>query len=243
MYRTSDCWNSNDGFIAKEAKFQLVSNPNGTLDGYNVSVYLLKVNDDIDAGFTNFDATGGIGSPSITIKSAESWPCTTEKNNEDIIVELTDFNSGDTGIILDKNSRYIIAVEHPATPTGAVAIFHVISNEKSYNAQTFSTVVIDASGAWFNGFQGVNTPILELNIEHYFLVSTDNKPLPSSVMKLYPNPVVNNTMKVSLSFDQPTDANLAIADINGKVLSFESHKAVSNSIIPVNTTDLKAGNY
>ncbi len=243
MYRTSDCWNSNDGFKAKEAKFQFVANPGGTLDGYNVSVYLLKVNDDIDAGFTNFDDTQGIGSPSITIKSAESWGCTTELNYENIIVRLTDFNSGDTGIVLDKNSRYILAVEHPATPTGAVPIFHVISNEKSYNAQIFSTVVIDASGAWFNGFQGTNTPLLELDIEHFFLVNTDNKPLPSSVMNLYPNPVVNNTLKVSLSFDQQTDANLAIADINGKVLSFESHKAVTNSIIPVNTTELKAGNY
>lgn len=241
MYRTSDCWNANDQFIAKECLYQLVNNPGGTLAGYSNSIYFLRVNDDIDAGFTNFDATGGITSPSITIKSAESFTCTTEVNYDDIIVPLTDFNNGNPGIPLEKSSRYIIGVEHPATPTGAVPIFHVISNEKSYNAQTFSTIVIDDSGAWFNGFQGVNTPILELNIE--IITKTDDKPLPESVMKIYPNPVVDNLLKVSLSFDKATDANLTLTDINGRVLNFESHKAVTNELIPVNTSELKAGNY
>jgi hypothetical protein len=241
LYRTSDGCNIHDKFIAKEVMFRLVANAGGTLNNYAVSIYTMRVNDDIDAGFTNFETTGGIASPSVTIKSADAFTGTTEANYEDIIVPLTDFNTGDAGILLDKNSRYFFGVEHPATPSGAVPVFHAVSNEKSYNAQTFSTFVIDDAGTWFNGFQGVNTPILEVNME--FLVKTDDKPLPSTVMDLYPNPVVDNTLKVKLSFDVATDANLAIADMNGKLLSFESHFGVTNQIIPVNTSELKAGNY
>ncbi len=241
LYRTSDCWNSNDIWVAKDVKFQLVANPGGTLNQYGVSIYMLRVKDDVEADFSNFDDAGGITSTSIDIVSAESFTGTTEQNNQDIFVALTDFNSGMDGIILEKSSRYFVGVDHPATPSGAVPVFHVISNEKSYNAQIFSTFVIDNAGTWFNGFQGTNTPILELNIE--LVVKTDNKPLPLSVMSLFPNPVVDNTLKVKLNFDIPTDANLTIADINGKVLGFESHKAVKEQVFPINTTELKAGNY
>ncbi|MBK9723271.1 MAG: T9SS type A sorting domain-containing protein [Saprospiraceae bacterium] len=62
-------------------------------------------------------------------------------------------------------------------------------------------------------------------------------------MSLYPNPVVNDNLKVGLNFDKATDANLTIADINGKILGFESHKAVTKDIFSISTSDLKAGSY
>ncbi|MBK6544121.1 MAG: T9SS type A sorting domain-containing protein [Saprospiraceae bacterium] len=241
QYRTSDCWNDQDKWIARQAKFQLVSNAGGTLDGYSVSVYLMKVKDDVDAGFTNFESSGGIASTSIDILSAESWTGTTEQNYDEITVDLTDFNTGDNGILLAKKSRYFIGADHLPTPSGAVPVFHAISNEKSYNSQVFSTFVIDQAGEWFNGFQGTNTPIMELILE--FVVKTDDTPLPSTVMSLYPNPVVNDNLKVGLNFDKATDANLTIADINGKILGFESHKAVTKDIFSISTSDLKAGSY
>lgn len=241
QYRTSDCWNANDRFWARTSRFQLVANPGGTLDQYSVSIYLLKVKDDVDAGFTNFDATGGITSPSIDILSAESFTGTTEQNYDNIDIDLTDFNTGDPRIPLQANSRYFICVEHPGTPTGAVPVFHAISNEKSYSAQTFSTIVIDQAGDWFNGFQGVNTPILELFIE--LLVKTDEKPLADNTMNLYPNPVTNNELKVELNFETSTDANITIAQLDGRVLSFEPHKAVQSEVITIPTTQLNAGTY
>lgn len=241
QYRTSDCWNDNDKWLAKQAKFSLVTNAGGTLDGYSVSIYLMKVKDDVDGGFTNFDGSGGIASPSVDILSAEAFSGTTEQNYDPITVDLTDFNTGDNGILLQKSSRYFIGVDHPATPTGAVATFHAISNEKSYNSQPFSTFVIDQAGEWFNGFQGTNTPILELICE--FVTKTDEKPLADNVMSLYPNPVVNDNLKVGLNFANPTDANLTIADINGKILNFESHKQVTKDVFSISTAALNAGSY
>ncbi len=55
--------------------------------------------------------------------------------------------------------------------------------------------------------------------------------------------MVGNELKVSLNFDKATNANLTIAQLDGKVMSFESHKAIEKSIIPVNTSDLNAGTY
>ncbi|MBK6861717.1 MAG: T9SS type A sorting domain-containing protein [Saprospiraceae bacterium] len=241
QYRTSDCWNDNDKWLAKQAKFSMVTNAGGTLDGYAVSIYLMKVKDDVDGGFTNFDGSGGIASPSVDILSAEAFSGTTEKNYDPITVDLTDFNTGDNGVLLQKNSRYFIGVDHPATPTGAVPVFHSISNEKSYNSQPFSTFVIDQAGEWFNGFQGINTPILELILE--FVTKTDEKPLADNVMSLYPNPVVNDNLNVGLNFANPTDANLTIADINGKILNFESHKQVTKDVFTISTSALNAGSY
>lgn len=63
----------------------------------------MKVKDDVDAGFTNFESSGGIASTSIDILSAESWTGTTEQNYDEITVDLTDFNTGDNGILLAKN--------------------------------------------------------------------------------------------------------------------------------------------
>lgn len=241
LYRTSGCWNANDKFCATKTRFSMVANPGGSLDGYAVSLYLMRVLDDVLPDWSNFEGTGGITSPSVEILSAESFTGTTEQNFQLIEVDLTDFNTGEPGIMLLPSSRYFIGTEHPATPTGAVPIFHAISNEKSYNAQSFSTFVIDDAGEWFNGFQGVNTPIQELVI--VLKTSTDEKPLAENVMSVYPNPVVGNELKVSLNFDKATNANLTIAQLDGKVMSFESHKAIEKSIIPVNTSDLNAGTY
>ncbi|MBK9109031.1 MAG: T9SS type A sorting domain-containing protein [Saprospiraceae bacterium] len=219
----------------------MVANPGGSLDGYSVSIYFLKVTDDVEADWSNFEGTGGITSPSVEILSAESFTGTTEQNFQMIEVDLTDFNTGDPGIVLKQNARYFIGSEHPPTPTGAVPIFHAISNEKSYNAQSFSTFVVDAAGEWFNGFQGINTPIQELVID--LCVKTDDKPLAENVMQIYPNPVMDNVLRVSLNFEKPTDANITIAQLDGRIVGFDSHKAIEKSIIPIPTTELKAGTY
>ncbi|MBK8956221.1 MAG: T9SS type A sorting domain-containing protein [Saprospiraceae bacterium] len=241
LYRTSNCWNANDQWKATKTRFSMVANPGGTLDAYSVSIYFLKVNDDIEQDWSNFDGTGGITSPSIEILSAESFTGTTEQNFQLIEVDLTDFNTGDPGILLKPNSRYFIGTEHPPTPTGAVPIFHSISNEKSYNAQAFSTFVIDAAGEWFNGFQGVNTPIQELQLA--LVSSTDEKPLADHTMEVYPNPVADGVLKVSLNFEKATDANITLAQLDGKIVGFDSHKAIDKSIIPVSVQDLNAGTY
>ncbi len=241
LYRTSDCWNANDKFKATKVRFQLVANPGGSLDQYSVSIYMMKVNDDVEADWSNFDGSGGITSPSVEILSAESFTGTTEQNYTPIEVDLTDFNTGDPGINLVQNGRYFFGVEHPATPTGGVPIFHAISNEKSYNSQSFSTFVIDQAGEWFNGFQGTNTPILELILE--IITATDEKPLPSQTMELYPNPVSNNDLKVALQFNKATNANITIAQLDGRVLGINPYKEVKNEVIAIPTTELKAGTY
>lgn len=242
QYRTSTCWNANDLWVAEKARFALVANPGGTLNGYSVSVYFLRVKDDVDPGFTNFDATQGIGSLSVEILSAESFTGVTEQNYDPIEVDLTDFNTGDPTIPLVPGSRYFIGAEHPATATGAVPVFHVISNEKSYNTQPFSTFVIDQAGEWFNGFTGVSTPFMELLIK--LAVLTDDKPLPQNAMELYPNPIASgDALQVSLEFAEPTDANITIAQLDGRILNFSSHQAVQQQIVPVETAGLNEGTY
>lgn len=242
LYRTSDCWNANDQFIATQALYRLVTNAGGTLAGYTTSIYLMKVKDDVDAGFTNFENMNDIASNSVEIVSAESFTCTTEANYENIMVPLTDFNNAGGKVFLNRASRYFLGVDHPATPAGAVPTFHAISNEKDYIGQGFSNFVIDDGGTWYGGAFGRGyTPIMELTIE--LLTKNDDKPLPESVMNIYPNPVITNELKVELNFDKATDANLTVADINGKLLSFEPHKAVTQETININTSELKAGNY
>jgi hypothetical protein len=247
QYRTSDCWNANDQFVATEAVFQMVYNQGGTFDGYAVSVYLLRVTDDVDAQFSNFVDKDGIASASVEVKAADGYIGTsTDQNYMDIIVPLHDYNSPDPTNppppMLDRNSRYLVGIEHPPTPSNGVPVFQAISNEKDYSTQPLSTFIIDQNGDWFQTFSGgIYTPIVELNIA--LITKTDNKPLPANTMELYPNPVVDNNLRVKLTFDKVTEANITITDINGRVLSFEPHAATTTEVFNVNTSTFKAGNY
>ena len=59
--------------------------------------------------------------------------------------------------------------------------------------------------------------------------------LPENTFNLYPNPVINDQLTISLDFDQATDGMIVIYDQNGKVLSMREHKGMMDQTL---TTDV-----
>ena len=75
------------------------------------------------------------------------------------------------------------------------------------------------------------------------ITKTDDIPLPDNSLSIYPNPVVNNELQVTINLEDKKYANLTIFDLNGRVMSFENHKDFDNKIIPVNVSELSNGEY
>ncbi|MDQ3141290.1 MAG: T9SS type A sorting domain-containing protein [Bacteroidota bacterium] len=242
LYRTSNCWNQNDKFFAESAEYSVVANQQGTLNGYQNQIYLLRTNDDILEDWSNFDATMGINSPSVTLKSAEQFTFSTERNYDLVNVPLTDFNTGDK-VALEPNSRYFLLCEHPqeTDPNTGTYRFHAISTEKNYQNQAFGVTVIDNAGAWFNGWQSGQVPVMRMYIE--VILKTDDKELPGQVLSISPNPVVSDKLNVAMNFDNATDANLYIFDINGKVKTFDNYKGITKENVVLNVSSLNSGQY
>ncbi len=241
-FKTANCWNAHDKFWASTATTSFVANPGGSLNGYTVSIYFAKVNPDVEADWSNFDRNLGIASPSVTLLGVDTYTCSSERNYDDITVELTDFENGGTPKIpLEKNTRYFLLVDHPATPPGTIPIFQATSNEKNYNFG-YANVVIDQSGTWFGGGFGPGyTPYLILGLE--LQTKTDETPLPSNAVVVSPNPVVSDELKLEVNFEKPTDINVTIADIQGRVKSLQPFGQIMSQALRINVADYPAGEY
>ncbi len=238
QYRTSNCWGPNDKFEAGAVEYSLVANSGGTLSGYSNSIYLLKVNPDVLEDWSNFEAAGGITSPSITIIGLTSFDFTTQRNYELVSAPLLDINTSGP-IKLDPNTRYFVMVEH-AAEAGASNTwrFQAVSNLRANSQVLGNPLIVD--NEWSNGFAG-SQPLVRLRMN--VLVKTDDIPLPDNSLSIYPNPVVDKELQVSINLEDKKYANLTIFDLNGRVMSFENHKDFDNKIIPVNVSELSNGEY
>lgn len=239
-FKTANCWKPTEKFFASTVTTAFVANDGRTLQDYSVSLFILRVKPEVLADWSDFDLTLGIASTSVDLLGADSYTCTTEANYAPLVIDITDFNNnGAPNIPLDPGTRYFALIEHPATD--GIPVFQVISNEKDY-AFPFANVVINDNDQWFNGgFGDGNTPILDIGLTT--VIGTDDKPLADNVMSIYPNPVISDDLMVSIHFEKATSANITVADLSGKVMSFTSHDALTQEKIKIDTHEFKAGEY
>lgn len=105
QYKTSDCWNVNDRFIAKDAEFSLVYGAGASIKNYGVQIYLLKVKDTVDTDFSNFSAEGGVSGVSTELLSEEMFRGDDEAAYSNISVPLKDTRTQGE-LVLTPGTRY-----------------------------------------------------------------------------------------------------------------------------------------
>ena len=180
--------------------------------------YFFRVKDDVQADWGNFDDT------QFQSESFEWLGLGPYEAPDNIVayslqqVELTSLLGGP--ILLEAGVRYVVAAQY--TPPYEKT-FHAYDN--SVQLPGLSTLVFTDSWGQFTSRPNA---VLRMNID--LVVKTDEKPLPQSVMQIMPNPVRDN-LNLALQFDQPTDATITIADINGRVVTFEDRQGLTNETL------------
>lgn len=223
-----------EDFEVREVEFAFATNTADYPPGdVQATFYLFRINDDVLADYSNFD-DASLLSPSMEWKGLGTYEAPDAITNYTLQkVEITDLTSGNVGVSLDAGGRFMVVCQYTA-PTNLT--FNAF-NENVDLPGVSTTIFRDT---WFLGGFG---PGVESVMRMYIAlkVKTDEKPLPDHVMRVMPNPVVDN-LNLALNFDQPTDATITIADINGRVITFEDRQGLTNETLryPLNVA---AGTY
>lgn len=199
-------------------------------------VNLFRVNDDVAADWSNFDDADLFSTSLTNVGFATYEADETSVNLALQTVELYNLNTGEPGVPLDPGARYFATVSWDG-PNNVV--YHAFNNDVS----TFFVNSLVYSTQWYlGGFQGDDdNAVVRMGIS--LVTSTDNNPLADNTMNIFPNPVVNGNVNLDLSFVQPTDATITIADMSGRVISVRDRKGVTQEKVNFNLPQLATGTY
>ena len=238
VYQTSNNWV--DEYKATEVTFSAVKNAaDGTLAGDQVNIVFLEMNEDeLDPDWGNFDDTQNFFTNPATILKA-FVPHTWEADEQSAVESemLIDFDLETPGVNLKPGNRYMVLCSYEGDNNVA---FQSFSEEISYFQ--ISTVVWDGGdNQWFlGGFGPEPAAFIRLAID--LVNTTDEKPLPDNALKFYPNPA-NSVLNVELSLEQPTLANVTIAEINGRVIRIDEIENAHQENLQYDVSKFPSGTY
>lgn len=223
-------------FRVKDIEFSFATNANEIpITSVRADVYFFKIQDNVLPDLSNFDNTKFESESFEWLGTApyEAGPAT--NNYVDQIVELINLNTGDFGVEIENGARYVPAVLYSGD---FVRVFHAFDQDVPLPYP--STMVFN--GQWFTGgFQGGPSAVLRMYLD--LVSTTDEKPLPDNVMQVRPNPVVNGRLMLQMGFDRPTDATITIAEMSGRVITYEVRDGVTNDLLTYSLPQLASGTY
>ncbi len=223
-------------YRVKDLEFSFATNANEVpVTSVQADVYFFKVKDDVAADFSNFDNTKFESESLEWLGTAPYSAGPTTNNYVDQQVELINLTTGDFGVEIENGARYVAAVLYSGD---FVRVFHAFDQDVPLPFP--STMVFN--GQWFTGgFQGGPSAVLRMYLD--LVSTTDEKPLADNVMQVRPNPVVNGRLALQMGFDRPTDATITIAEMSGRVITYEVRDGVTNELITYSLPQLASGTY
>lgn len=212
-----------DQYEVKNVEFAFTTNAGDyPVADVAATLYFFKIKDDVLSDYSNFDDTQ-------LLSESMDWLGLAAYDAPDNItgfalqkVEMTDLVSGNVGIKVDAGARYMVVAQYSAPTNLTFSAF----NENVDLPGVSTTIFRDT---WFlGGFGAGIESVMRMYID--LVTKTDEKPLPESVMQVMPNPVRDN-LNLAIQFDQPTDATITVADINGRVITFEDRQGLTNETL------------
>jgi hypothetical protein len=199
----------------------------------SATIYLLRVNDDIDDDLSNLDDSGflnsfewvGIGEYVATDTTVDDLSVRT--------VPLLDANTGTDGVVLEEGARYLLAVLYSGANRYA---YHGFNND--HNVYFTSTLIYN-DGA-FGDFGADANAVLRMNLA--LVSATDQVPLPEYAMQVFPNPVTDQ-VNLAIKLDEEGPATITIADANGRVILTDDRTSVRQEQISYRLPQLASGVY
>ncbi len=211
-----------------------VLNEPANLPGSEIDLLVYKVRDGVAEDFSNF-AINNKDSLEVLGFGAFTYPDDAE--NFDLVTTTpTSFTL--EPIALEPNGRYFISCLY-ADDTN---VFFQTFNE-SIDYYQISTVLYQPDNQWFLGGFGPE-PAAVIRMELDVAVSADAQQLPENSLKVFPNPIkAGNQISVGLQLEQPQEAQVVIANMDGRVMGVRQFDSLKNELIQMPTTNLPAGNY
>jgi hypothetical protein len=224
-----------DMYKATEAEFAFTTNEDDIPVGeVEAALYLFKISNDVAPDFSNFDASGFLTSSMEWLGTANYEAPDSLQGYELQRVELTDLNTALPGVVLEPNTRYLLAMEYANASASA---FHAFNDDVYYYFP--STFIFNTDWNPF-GFGGDVNAVLRLYIS--LVSTTDEKVLPANTITVFPNPV-RETVQLGIEFAEPTDATITIADINGRVIHVEDRQGLTQETLQYRLPQLASGTY
>jgi hypothetical protein len=241
LYYTSNDWV--DSYKATTATWSSAKNAaDGNLLGNTVKIILLEVDEDlVEPGWGNFDETlDYITNPGLILRSFNEHTYAAGANFTTETQTLVDFDTELDGVELKPGNRYLLLASYEGANN---VIFHSMSTAiPSANFFKISTVVWNSGQTtWFlGGFTGGPQAQMRMTIDLFN--TADVKPLPDNALKYFPNPATSK-LNVQLSLEEPTLANVTLADLNGRVILIDEIQNAYQNNLEYNVSDLPAGTY
>lgn len=198
------------------------------------TIYLFKINNDVAEDFSDFDGST-FGSSSVEFAGIASYEAPDTVADQMLQrVDIVDFNSGANGVLLQPGGRYLLTVEYAGVNAD---VYHAFNDDLFYY---FPSTFIFNTDWNVNGFGGDVNAVLRLHIG--LLSTTDEQMLPENTLSIFPNPV-SETLRLEVQFEKPTDATITIADLHGRVVTFEDRFGLTNETLTYPLPQLAAGTY
>ncbi|MBK9335545.1 MAG: T9SS type A sorting domain-containing protein [Lewinellaceae bacterium] len=198
-------------------------------------IYLFKLSSDVLPDYSNFEPAG-FTTPSfewVGIASYEA-PATAQSYTLQQ-ANLLDLNTANDGVELENGAKYVVAIEYSGSSS---LTYHAFDTNTPQPAP--STLVYDGANWFLAGFTGGPSAIMRMYID--LVITTDETPLSETSMQIRPNPIVE-TLNLQVSFDEATDATITIADLTGRVITYENRDALTNDLLTYQLPQLASGTY
>lgn len=225
-----------EAYKATKAEFAFATDSTElNIEDVTAAVSLMKLNDDVPIDFEGFD-TGEFPGNSVSLLGYANYEAPAGIENFQLQqVDIIDFETIEPGVLLEPGGRYFLTVSYDESVRKTN---HAFSTEFNY-FNVVSTVTF--SDQWYlGGFGDDLSAVLRMYIS--LVSSTDEKPLPESVLQVSPNPAVD-VVNLAVQFDAPTDATITIADLSGRVIKFEDRQDLTNETLAYNLPHLASGLY
>lgn len=236
VYRTGENFVAGD-FLASTVTFAAAANSTDPLPGKSVTIWLVEVSDNVDAGYDNFDVTGDINSNAdLTVVGFATYTFSPQAANYDLnTVDIEDLATGNKAVPLKPGTRYFVMIDYAGTSNTA---YQAVGSQ--INMFQVSTILY--SSQWFlGGFGADYTAVARLTVRAKE-TSTRNVELKNATLEVFPNPA-RDFATVNVAFDKSTNADLFVTDITGKVVYFQSLNNATQERLTLDTSNFAAGTY
>lgn len=231
-------------YMAKTIQFQFGTNASElpTAD-VTADIYLFKIKDDILPNLSNLVRDGGFISPSFDWLGTTFYdaPAGATNYSDQSAPDLVDINTGNFGVELEAGKRYVAAVQYTGNNK---FVFHAFDEdaETGYPSLFIHWPTGSGGNQWYNGFsdQEELNPVVRMFID--LVNTTDENPLPESSLQIRPNPIVE-TLNLQVELAEATDVTVTIADLTGRVITYEVREGFSNGLLTYQLPQLASGTY